>query len=194
VDYPTPDLAPKDGFIVDKALVYAITYQESRFNPDVVSPAGAIGLMQLMPESAARVLGDMRLKRNPKPLYDPAFNLQAGQEYLSWVMDRWTDHDILRTVAAYNGGPGAVTKTVDKLRGEASDPLLLIECLPAQETRNYVEKVMAAYWSYRRMWGQGTPTLDAVVSGAKLIDARLDLVQPDPIGALLAQASAGTDD
>ena len=47
MDYPTPELSPKDGFTVDRALVYAITYQESRFNPDVVSPAGAIGLMQL---------------------------------------------------------------------------------------------------------------------------------------------------
>jgi hypothetical protein len=101
-------------------------------------------------------------------------------------MQHGVGYDILRTVAAYNGGPGAVLKTIDKLNGDTSDPLMLMECLPAQETRAYVEKVMAAYWTYRRMWGQDTPTLDAVVSGARLIDARLDLTQPDPIGSLLA--------
>lgn len=192
--YPTPALEPMSGFTVDKALVYAITYQESRFNPAAVSPVGAIGLMQLMPESAARAVGDDKLKSDPTPLFDPAYNLRAGQDYLTWLMQRGVGYDILRTVAAYNGGPGAVLKTLQKV-GDDADPLLIIECLPAQETRNYVEKVMAAYWTYRRQWGQETPTLDALANGARLIDARLDLVQPDPIGALLAaQGVQGSDD
>jgi soluble lytic murein transglycosylase-like protein len=185
-EYPTPDLSPSGGYTIDKALVYAISYQESRFNPAAISPVGAIGMMQLMPESAARAAGDDSLKKDPAPLFDASYNLRVGQDYVTWLMQHGVGYDILRTVAAYNGGPGAVLKTIDKLNGDTSDPLMLIECLPAAETRNYVERVMAAYWTYRRMWGQDTPTLDAVVQGARLIDARLDLAQPDPIGSLLA--------
>jgi soluble lytic murein transglycosylase-like protein len=179
-EYPTPALEPKAGFTVDKALVYAITYQESRFNPQAVSHAGAIGLMQLLPESAARATGDAKLKSQPKRLFDPATNLRAGQDYLTWLMDRGVGYDILRTVAAYNGGPGAVNKALERV-GRDDDPLLLIECLPAEETRDYVEKVMTAYWSYKKLWGQETRTLDALAGGARIIDARMDLPQaPSP--------------
>ena len=55
------------------------------------------------------------------------------------------------------------------------ETLMLIESLPAQETRNYVEKVMASYWTYRRLMGAETRTLDAVASGAREIDFRLDM-------------------
>jgi soluble lytic murein transglycosylase-like protein len=188
-EYPTPNLEPKAGFTVDKALVYAIAYQESRFNPQAVSHAGAIGLMQLMPESAARATGDDKLKREPRRLFDPATNLRAGQDYLTWLMDRGVGYDILRTVAAYNGGPGAVSKALERV-GRDDDPLLLIECLPAEETRDYVEKVMTAYWSYKKVWGQETKTLDALAGGARIIDARLDLPQTpaQPATELSAQS------
>jgi soluble lytic murein transglycosylase-like protein len=113
------------------------------------------------------------------PLFDPAFNLRVGQDYFTWLMERGlaTDpgggYDVLRAVAAYNGGPGTLLRTVAQL-GVDCDSLLLIESLPAQETRNYVERVMAAYWQYRRMFGTGTPTLDALAAGEKLADFRLD--------------------
>jgi soluble lytic murein transglycosylase-like protein len=82
--------------------------------------------------------------------------------------------DLFRAVAAYNGGPGTLIKTQAQLGGADCDPLLLIESLPAQETRNYVEKVMASYWTYRKLLGAETKTLDAVASGARVIDFRLD--------------------
>ncbi len=172
-DYPTPPLEPKWGFTLDKALVYAIVRQESRFNPLAVSRAGAVGLMQLMPEAAARAAGDDKLKSDMRPLYDPAFNLRVGQDYLTWLMERGVGYDLLRTVAAYNGGPGMLQKTAQMVGGEA-DSLLIIECLPRLETRNYVEKVMAGYWTYRRKFGQDSKTLDALAGGARFIDARLD--------------------
>ena len=172
-DYPVPDLEPLSGFTVDKALVYAIVRQESRFNPSVVSPAGAVGLMQLMPEAAARAAGDDKLKTNMTPLFDPAFNLRVGQDYVTWLMERGVGYDLLRTVAAYNGGPGTLLKTA-KMLGDEADSLLVIECLPYQETRNYVEKVVTAYWTYRGQFGQDTKTLDALAGGAKFVDARLD--------------------
>lgn len=172
-DYPTPLLDPQSGFTIDKALVYAIVRQESRFNPAAVSRAGAVGLMQLMPEAAARAAGDDKLRRDITPLFDPSFNLRVGQDYVSWLMEKGAEHDLLRTVAAYNGGPGTLKRTAEAL-GEDADSLLLIECLPAQETRDYVEKVVAAYWTYRRMFGSDTPTLDALARGARLVDIRLD--------------------
>ena len=182
LDYPTPELTPRAGFTVDRALVYAIVRQESRFNPDVVSPKGAIGLMQIMPESAARVAGDDRLKTATSALFDPAFNLRVGQDYLTWLMERGVGGDILRTVAAYNGGPGIVSKTLQTVGADADD-LTLIESLPAFETRAYVQKVMAGYWTYRAMFGQQSPTLDALASGARSVDLRLDLADPRGPGA-----------
>jgi soluble lytic murein transglycosylase-like protein len=175
-DYQAPPLDPKDGFTVDKALVYAIVRQESAFNPMAVSPVGAMGLMQLMPASAALATGDAIYRKRPKVLFNPATNLRAGQDYLSYLMDRGVGGDILNVVAAYNAGPGAVLKTTAMVGQD--DPLLTIECLPALETRNYVEKVMAAYWTYKRMFGEETRTLDALAGGAQRIDVRLDLAHP----------------
>ena len=175
-EYQAPPLEPRDGFTVDKALVYAIVRQESAFNPMAVSPVGAMGLMQLMPASAALATGDNIYRKRPKVLFNPATNLRAGQDYLSYLMDRGVGGDILHVVAAYNAGPGAVLKTTAMVGQD--DPLLTIECLPALETRNYVEKVMAAYWTYKRMFGEETRTLDALAGGARRIDVRLDLTNP----------------
>lgn len=175
-DYQLPPLSPKDGFTVDKALVYAIVRHESAFNPRAVSHAGAMGLMQLLPSSAALATGDKTYQRKPNVLLNPAMNLRAGQDYLTYLMDRGVGSDILKVVAAYNAGPGAVLNTVQKVGDE--DPLLMIETLPALETRNYVEKVMTSYWTYKRVLGEETRTLDALAGGARRIDAKLDL--PDP--------------
>lgn len=177
-DYPLPPLEPKGGFTLDKALVYAIVRQESRFDPTAVSNKGAVGLMQLTRDAAVRAAGDDKLARNMRPLYDPAFNLRVGQDYLSWLMDRAVGYDLLRVVAAYNGGPGMVQRTVQALGADAADPLLLMESLPAYETRNYVRRVMAGYWTYKTMFGEETPSLDAVAGGSAIIDARLDLANP----------------
>uniref|UniRef100_UPI00286B233A lytic transglycosylase domain-containing protein n=1 Tax=Phenylobacterium sp. TaxID=1871053 RepID=UPI00286B233A len=178
-EYPTPTLEPRSGYTIDKALVYAIVRQESRFNPRVVSHAGAVGLMQLMPEAAARAAGDDKLKSDMTPLFDPAFNLRVGQDYVTWLMERGVGYDILRTVAAYNGGPGTLLKTVERVGPEA-DSLMIIESLPSVESRNYVEKVMAAYWTYRKKFGQESKTLDALAQGAEFVDARLDQPSLEP--------------
>jgi soluble lytic murein transglycosylase-like protein len=163
-DYPTPQLQPAGGFTLDKALVYAVARQESRFDPNATSGVGAVGIMQLMPATAAQVEGDDQLAQDASPLYDAAFNLRAGQDYLRLLLDRATDGDVLRAVAAYNGGPGALLRA-EQLAGDA-DPLLLMESLPAAETRGYVEKVMASYWIYRRMFGEANRSLDALAGGA----------------------------
>lgn len=177
-DYPLPPLEPKGGFSLDKALVYAIVRQESRFDPMAASNKGAVGLMQLTRDAAVHAAGDDKLKWDMRPLYDPAFNLRVGQDYVSWLMERAVGYDLLRVVAAYNGGPGMVQRTVQALGPDAADPLLLMESLPPFETRNYVQRVMAGYWTYKTMFGEETPSLDAVARGAAIIDARLDLANP----------------
>jgi soluble lytic murein transglycosylase-like protein len=178
LDYPTPDLQPRNGFTLDKALVYALVRQESRFNPQAVSPVGATGLMQVMPAAAAAAAGDDKLKSDMSPLFDPAYNLRVGQDYFTWLLERGVGHDLVRAVAAYNGGPATVARTAQMLGGDA-DSLLLMECLPAQETRTYVQRVLTGYWTYRRMWGEASPSLDAMASGDRAIDERLDLGQPN---------------
>jgi soluble lytic murein transglycosylase-like protein len=172
-DFPTPELFPAGGFTLDKALVYALVRQESRFNQYAVSPAGAVGLMQLMPAAAAYAAGDDNLKTNVLPLFDAPTNLRLGQDYFKWLLEAGVgDNDMLKAVAAYNGGPGTLQKAASRVG--SNDSLLVIESLPSRETRNYVEQVMVAYWTYRRMFGGETRTLDALAGGARFIDYRLD--------------------
>jgi len=171
--YPAPALTPLGGFTLDKALVYALAWRESRFDSLAVSPSGAIGLMQIMPASAASVTGEDWLKTDPIALFDPPTNLRIGQDYVAWLMNSAADHDILRALAAYNGGPATLQRAA-RAAGPGADSLLVIESAPFGETRTYVRKVMAAYWNYRRQFGEDSPTLDALASNANLIDARLD--------------------
>jgi soluble lytic murein transglycosylase-like protein len=173
VVYPTPKIEPAGGFLVNKALVYAVIWQESRFNPTAVSPVGALGMMQVMPAAAVSVTGDDSLKHDVMPLFDGATNIQIGQQYLASLTAHATGGDLLRAVASYNGGPNMVART-ETLLGPNTDSLLFMESMPYYETRAYVQKVMAAYWSYERQFGGKTVTLDAAASGMPFIDARLD--------------------
>lgn len=170
--FPTAGLEPRGGFTIDKAMVYAIVRQESRFNPQAVSGAGAIGLMQLMPQTAARAAGDDKLLADTSPLYDPATNLRIGQDYFDLLLRKATSNDMLRAVAAYNGGYGSVMRAENGVGAE--DGLMVMETLPYAQTRDYVEKVMANYWIYRRLFGRPTRSLDAVASGVRVVDVRLD--------------------
>jgi soluble lytic murein transglycosylase-like protein len=193
-EYPNPDLAPRGGFVLDRALVLALVRQESRFDPEAQSPAGAVGLMQLMPTTAAlaaRLIGAEYVPHDRRAMRTPANNLQIGQAYLAEVLEREVNFDILQALAAYNGGPMNVTRTLQRLPG-VSDPLMIMESLPYQETRNYVERVMANYWIYRRQFRQPTATLDAVVAGARSIDIRLDRLPGQPMQPFQASVAAAS--
>jgi soluble lytic murein transglycosylase len=165
--YPSPDLAPADGFVIDPALVYAVVRQESRFNPSAGSGAGAQGLMQLMPRTAAAIAEDDSFSKDRTLLHDPDVNLKLGQDYMLHLATEYVGDDMIKVVAAYNAGPTAVVQTIDRL-GWGADPLLFIESLPARQTRMYVEQVMAGYWLYRRQFGQETPSLAALAEGRLL--------------------------
>ena len=169
--FQTPDFYPIGGYTLDKALVYALVKQESRFNPDASSTAGAYGLMQLTPSTAARVTQDDGLIRDPSALKDPALNLRIGQDYVTRLLEA-TKGDLVHAIAAYNSGPGTITKIAAQMPG--ADSLLILESTPGGQTREYVQRVVANYWIYRLMLGQTSRTLDAAASAARQIKAVLD--------------------
>lgn len=192
--YPMPDLQPEGGFTIEKALVYAIARKETDFNPTARSGAGAYGMMQVMPATAAYMTGDPSYVRNPERLFVPAVNLKLGQDYVNRLFQIESfQGDLLKAVASYNAGPGPMLAAVRKL-GPDADPLLLIETIDVPQAREYVEKVVAAYWIYQRMLGAPLNTLDAVASGAKAVPIRLDYVAPPPAPMQVAEAApvAGT--
>ncbi|HEY0836045.1 MAG TPA: lytic transglycosylase domain-containing protein, partial [Azospirillum sp.] len=167
--FPLPHWAPRDGFNVDRALLFAVMRQESRFDRRMVSPAGATGLMQIMPATAAHVRernADIDEKDTARAaLFDPANNMELGQRYLAEVMGMpEVGGNLFLLAAAYNAGPGNLLKWRREM-DEVDDPLLFIESLPFWETRDYIEKVLANFWIYRLRLGQETTSLDAVAAG-----------------------------
>ena len=164
--YPIPPWRPKNGFTVDRALIYALVRQESGFNPKAKSRDGARGLMQLMPNTASFIARDRGFrKRKRNQLFDPATNLELGQRYIAHLLsNQKVGANLFRLTTAYNGGPGNLNKWQRKMdyRG---DPLMFIESLPSRETRLFVERVLANLWIYRARLGQPAPSLDGIASG-----------------------------
>ena len=148
--------------------------------------------MQVMPTTAAELSGDRGFVNDPTRLFNPAVNLRLGQAYISRMLALPAfQGDLLRAVASYNAGPGPMLAAVRKL-GPDADPLLLIETIDVPQARDYVEKVVASYWIYQRMFGGPLKTLDALASGARAAPIALDYVAPPPQAepVLIAQASA----
>ena len=166
-----PMLADTTDYVVDEALVLAIIRKESGFYPLARSRARAAGLMQLMPATAAFISQDRRYRRTHRhKLHDPAVNLALGQKYIGHLMSEpHINGDLVRMLAAYNGGPGNLNKWLRKL-DHKDDPFLLIESIPARETRNYVKGVVSYLFIYRNQLGQPMPSLLDLVSGRKQED------------------------
>ncbi len=164
--FPAPSWNPEGGYTVDRALVFALIRQESGFNPDAKSSAGARGLMQLMPGTASYVAGNRHYRRSKRSeLHDLDLNLRLGQKYIDMLLDNDpVNGDLFLFAAAWNGGPGNLRKWVRRFK-DAEDPLLFIETIPLSETRIFVERVLANLWAYRDRFGQASPSLDAVAAG-----------------------------
>jgi len=163
--FPIPHFSPESGFKVDRALLFALMRQESKFKTDATSRVGARGLMQLMPRTASYISGDrsLRYKSGREKLYDPSFNMELGQNYVDYLMTKAVDGDLFHLAAAYNGGPGNLRRW--KRDVAIDDPLLFIESIPNRESRDFVEKVMTNYWVYRARLGQPAPTREKVAAG-----------------------------
>ena len=135
--------AAADRHGLDPTLLLAVARQESRFTPGVGSVAGAIGLLQLMPETAAELAGGAV---SGEQLREPAFNAELGAKYLSQLLSFWAGDPFL-VIASYNAGPGAVAGWRDaRLQ---SQPELWVEAIPYPETRLYVKKVLGNLWGYQ---------------------------------------------
>jgi soluble lytic murein transglycosylase len=164
--FPLPRLEPTGGFSVDPALLYALALQESRFDARAVSSAGARGMMQIMPATAAYILSDPSLRgRGVSRLNDPSFSLEVAQRYLHHLVERdVVDGDLIRVLAAYNNGPGNLARWAP-VAAHRNDPFLFIESIPVNETRAYVQRVLAYSWIYASRLGLPAPSLDALASG-----------------------------
>lgn len=135
---------------VPQELVYAIIKAESSFSPTVVSPAGAVGLMQLMPSTAkGMVTGDDGIGTISTRLTDPEFNVSLGVRHLKWLLDQYNG-DTVAAVAAYNAGSAPVDRWRRNLSYQRNDEF--IENIPYYETREYVKKVFTGTRIYRTLY------------------------------------------
>lgn len=154
-------------FTVDPSLVWAISRQESGFNPRAKSRARAAGLMQIMPATASFVTNNRGYRgRDRHLLLNPERNLEIGQAYIRSLLDEpLIDQSIIHLLAAYNGGPGNLRKWLRKVDHQ-DDPFLLIESIPARETRHYIKSVITNFALYRMQLGDPVPELLALASGS----------------------------
>ncbi|UPY39051.1 lytic transglycosylase domain-containing protein [Sediminicoccus sp. KRV36] len=164
--YPLPVLLPNGGFRMDPSLLYALALQESRFDPSAISRAGARGLLQLMPATASYVANDPSLRaEGVERLHDPGFSLELGQRYVHYLARHEAVRgDLIRLLAAYNAGPGNLTRWLPAAQRRA-DPLLFIESIPVHETRSFVTRVLTFSWIYAHRLGLPTPSLDQIAGG-----------------------------
>ncbi len=158
--YPLPDWKPQSGWKLDSALIWALSRQESSFRPYVISPAGACGLMQLLPSTAAYISGNKQLRRNRQKLFGIQYNLELGQRYVRYLLEKpFINGNLIYMLTAYNAGPGNLNKWLKKIK-DNNDPLLYMEIIPSRETRIYIERVIANYWIYQIRLDKPTPTLE----------------------------------
>ena len=134
---------------IDPLVLHAVIRQESRFQADVLSPAGAVGLMQLMPRTAAETA---RKEKMPKPrkkdLTRPEVNVRLGAAYLSGLVKEYRG-DYFRAVAAYNAGESAVGRWWTLSNG---DPAAFLEGINYKETRFYLRRVFLNLLQYYRIY------------------------------------------
>lgn len=177
--YWTSVTASSRKYGMDPYFVAAIMREESQFRAEALSPAGARGVMQVMPstgEWVARSAGITGFDRTR--LYDPDMNIGLGTWYLAHLAKKFQGNLVLVS-AAYNAGPEPVQSWAG--RNGTADPASFVETIPYQETRGYVKKVMRNYAEYLRIYGRpATASLLQPMSGAA-----------GPDGVLLCRAPEG---
>ncbi len=137
-------------------LTISLIRQESRFEKDIGSVAGAKGLMQIIPSTGQWVAGKIDLQ--DYSLSDPEDNINLGTWYLDYTHDQYNDHSML-ALASYNAGPGNVAKWVKRYGVEDADEF--VEKIPFAETKGYVEAVFGNYWNYLRLYN---PEIQLVIN------------------------------
>ena len=163
--YPTQVRSDEAEDALPENLIYAVMRQESGFDPDVISPAGAVGLMQLMPETARVVADATHMEHRVEDLTVVPHNIALGSHYLRDLFvtfdkekrDKPTALPLV--VASYNAGPEAIVRWLSRSPGMPLE--VFVERIPYPETRGYVVKVIGnlARYGYRAHGESGVPTL-----------------------------------
>jgi soluble lytic murein transglycosylase len=140
-------------------LLWAVMRQESGFDPDAVSPAHAVGLMQLLPETARPIVEQLSIVRSDARLTSPPLSIRVGARVLRKLLDRFQG-DVPLAVAAYNAGADAIERWLSRAPSMQLDTF--VERIPFDETREYVARVMTnfAHYGYMARGGEGVPRIE----------------------------------
>lgn len=154
VAYPTgllPTIRLQGAKGVDPYLIAAIIREESQYDVKAVSRVGAIGLMQVMPNTANNVAQRVGLPAvGREDLFDQETNIRIGVRYVEQLLEQFSGN-LVYTIASYNAGPIAVGNWVAQYRAQSQDEF--VELIPYQETRQYVKRVLRTYREYLRLGG-----------------------------------------
>ena len=136
---------------LDPYLVASLIRQESEFNPNAVSRANAVGLMQLLPKTGKAVAKQVKLRRySASLLYTPAVNMQLGTRYFKGMVDKFGG-SFEYALAAYNAGSDRVEEWLGQ--GKYRDPQEFVESIPFTETREYVQAILRNASVYKQLYG-----------------------------------------
>ncbi len=151
LEYEEPIRAESARYDLDPALVAAVINTESGFAPDSRSAAGAVGLMQVLPDTA-RFIARQPERPSPSPerLAEPEVNIAYGARYLRYLIDRYGTVGL--ALAAYNGGPANVSEWIERAQA-AGGVLNVPDDIPFAETRGFVSRVQRAVPIYHRAYG-----------------------------------------
>ena len=138
-----------------RGLLWAVMRQESAFDPDALSPARAVGLMQLMPETARPLAEELSLPRDDARLTSPPYSIRVGARELHKLLDAFHGNVPL-AIAAYNGGAESVERWASRAPGMQIDTF--VERIPFKETREYVVRVMGNLARYQYLARADAPT------------------------------------
>lgn len=145
-------LRASNRFEVDPYLVLAIMRSESAFCTDCVSKKGAVGLMQVMPDTADWIVTQAKLRpESTDYLIDPTININIGTWYLAFLLKMF-DGDQVQTIAAYNAGPGKVSTWLTRRQWDGTREA--IEDIPIGETRHYVQRVLYYQDRYEKIYDE----------------------------------------
>lgn len=138
---------------VDESLVYAVIRCESGFKADTVSRKGAVGLMQIMPNTAKWVAEIEEIGENVDNLSNPDVNIKIGVLYLKYLLNKY-DFNIIETLAAYNAGEGNIDRIKREIIAKNGniDAKLSIEDISYKETYNYVKRVLKSQSIYKKLY------------------------------------------
>lgn len=140
---------------VNPLLIFAVARQESAFMPDAKSPAGAVGLMQLLPSTAKQTAQKNGISFTPQDLIKPDKNIALGSRYLDYLLGVFDGNRIL-AAAAYNAGPSRVRQWLNKEKNAQLPYDVWIETIPFKETRGYVQNILSFSVIYAYRLGQET--------------------------------------